>query len=121
MTALVSTGRVWQSWPDHSSVPVEAVMYVVIRKFTGLRSVGIAARRAESGLGMLMKQCAGFHAYYIFDGGDGVGGSVTLFADRETALAAHEKALAWVRASLIDLVDGEPEIIAGEVLAAVTP
>ena len=79
-TALVLTGGLWQSRPDHSSVPVEAVMYVVIRKFAGLRSVGAAARRAESGLGMLMKQCAGFHAYYIFDGGDGVGGSVTLFA-----------------------------------------
>jgi hypothetical protein len=96
-------------------------MYVVIRKFTGLRSVTAAARRAESGLGMLMKQCAGFHGYYIFDGGDGVGGSVTLFEDREAALAANEKALAWVRASLLDLVENDPEIITGEVLAAVTP
>jgi hypothetical protein len=104
-----------------SSVPVEAVMYIVIRKFTGLRSVDAAARRAESGIGMLMKQCPGFHGYYIFDAGDGVGGSVTLFADRDAALAANEKALAWVRASLLDLVEGDPEIIAGEVLATVTP
>jgi hypothetical protein len=96
-------------------------MYVVIRKFTGLHSVSAAARRAESGIGMLMRQCPGFHAYYIFDAGDGVGGSVTLFDDREAALAANEKALAWVRASLLDVVENDPEIITGEVLALVRP
>jgi hypothetical protein len=96
-------------------------MYVVIRKFTGLRSVADAARRAESGIGMLMKQSPGFRAYYVFDAGSGTGGSVTIFDDQNAAIAANEKALAWIRASLVDLVDGDPEIIAGEVLAMVLP
>jgi hypothetical protein len=96
-------------------------MYVVIRKFSQMRSVSEAARRAESGIGQMLKQAPGFRGYYVFDVGNGVGGSVTLFESRDEALAANEKALAWIRASLSDLLDGEPEITAGEVLAIVTP
>jgi hypothetical protein len=97
----------------------EAAMYVVIRKFSAMRSVPEAARLAESGIGQILKQSPGFVAYYVFDGGNGVGGSVTLFEDREKANAANEKALAWIRGSLFDLIEGDPEIIAGEVLAEV--
>jgi len=35
-------------------------MYVVIRKFNRMRSVAEAARRAESGLGQMLKQTPGF-------------------------------------------------------------
>ena len=84
-----------------------------------MRSVPEAARRAESGIGQILKQSPGFVAYYVFDGGNGVGGSVTLFEDGEKANAANEKALAWIRGSLFDLIEGDPEIIAGEVLAEV--
>jgi hypothetical protein len=96
-------------------------MYLVIRKFARIRSVPQAARRAESGIGQMLKQSPGFRGYYVFDAGGGVAGSVTLFDSREAAMAANEKAIAWVRESLADLIDGEPEVIAGEVLAAVTP
>ena len=96
-------------------------MYLVIRKFTQLRSVAVAARRAESGIGQILKQSPGFRGYYIFDGGNGVGGSVTFFDSRDEALAANEKVLAWIQASLSDLIDGEPEITTGEVLAVVQP
>ena len=96
-------------------------MYVVIRKFNHISSVPDAARRAESGIGQLLKQSPGFQGYYVFDAGDGVGGSVTMFDSKEAALAANEKALAWIRGSLIDVIDGEPEITMGEILAVVTP
>ena len=96
-------------------------MYLVIRRFRRLRSIADAARRAESGIGQLMRQSPGFRGYYVFDAGDGGGGSVTLFDTRDDALAANERALAWIQASLSDLIDGEPEITAGEVLAAVQP
>jgi hypothetical protein len=99
---------------------LEAVMYLVIRKFTHMRSVAEAARRAESGLGRLLKQSAGFQGYYVFDAGDGVGGSVTMFDSKEAAVAANEKALAWIRGSLVDVINGEPEITMGEVLAVVS-
>ena len=96
-------------------------MYLVIRKFSRMRTVREAARRAESGIGKLMKEASGFRAYYIFDAGNGVAGSVTLFDTRDAAETANEKAMVWIQGSLGDLIDGEPEIIAGEVLAAVTP
>ena len=95
-------------------------MYLVIRKFNHMRSVAEAARRAESGLGRLLKQSPGFLGYYVFDAGNGVGGSVTMFDTQEAALAANEKALAWIRGSLMDVIDGEPEVTVGEVLAVVT-
>ena len=96
-------------------------MYVIIRKFNHMRSVPEAARRAESGIGQMLKQSPGFQGYYVFDAGNGIGGSVTLFDSNEAALAANEKALAWIRASMADLVQGEPEITTGEVLATVMP
>ena len=96
-------------------------MYVVIRKFRNMRSVPEAARRAESGIGQILRQSPGFQQYHVFDCGNGIGGSVTLFDSREAALAANEKALTWIHASLADLIQGEPEITAGEVLATVRP
>jgi hypothetical protein len=95
-------------------------MYMVIRRFNRMRSVAEAARRAESGIGHMLKQAPGFQSYYVFDAGDGAGGSVTLFESKEAALAANEQALAWIRASLIDVIDGDPEVTIGEVLVTIT-
>jgi hypothetical protein len=100
---------------------LETAMYLVIRKFNHMSSVAEAARRAESGLGQLLKRSPGFLGYYVFDAGDGVGASVTMFENKEAALVANEKALAWIRASLVDVIDGEPDITMGEVLAVVSP
>jgi hypothetical protein len=86
-----------------------------------MRTVSEAARRAETGIGQLMKESPRFRGYYIVDAGDGVAGSVTLFDPKEAATAANEKALAWIQASLGDFIDGEPEVVGGEVLAAVLP
>jgi hypothetical protein len=44
-----------------------------------------------------------------------------MFEDKEAALVANAKALAWIRASLVDVIDGEPDITMGEVLAVVSP
>ena len=96
-------------------------MYVVIRKFDHMRSVTEAARRAESGIGEILRKSPGFVGYHVFDSGNGVGGSITLFDSREAALASNEKAMAWIRASMADLIQGEPEITVGEILASVKP
>ncbi|MBR1142958.1 hypothetical protein [Bradyrhizobium sp. AUGA SZCCT0431] len=91
-------------------------MYIVIRKYTQVRSVADAARRAKSGVGQMLRESHGFISYYVLDGGDGVGVAVMIFEDRESANAANEKVLEFVQASLHDLNLGDPEIIAGEVL-----
>ena len=80
----------------HALEWLEAVMYVVIRKFNHISSMAEAARRAESSLGRLLKQSPGFQGYYVFDAGHGIGGSVSLFEGKEAALAANGSvALTW--------------------------
>ena len=91
-------------------------MYMFIRKYTKVRSVADAARRAKSGVGQLLRGSPGFKSYYVLDGGEGVGVAVMIFADRESANAANDKVMDFVQASLHDLDLGDPEIVAGEVL-----
>ena len=91
-------------------------MYTLIRKFTNVRSVADAARRAKSGIGQILRESHGFISYYVLDGGEGVGVAVMIFEDRESANAANNKVLEFVQASMHDLNLGDPEIIAGEVL-----
>jgi len=95
---------------------MRALMYIFIRKFTKVRSVGDAARRAKSGIGQILRKSHGFRSYYVLDGGEGVAVAVMVFEDRESAEAANDKVLEFVQASLVDLNLGDPEIIAGEVL-----
>jgi hypothetical protein len=94
-------------------------MYAVVRKFNRMRSVDEAGRRAADGLGPILKQSPGFVAYYVVRFGDEMGGSITLFETREAAQEAHQKALGWIKANLADLTNAEPEVMSGEVLAAV--
>jgi hypothetical protein len=91
-------------------------MHMVIRKFPHLRSVRDAAQRAETGLFTILRKEPGFVGYCIFDAGGGVGGSVTFFKDRESAVSANARALVWIGESLPDLYDGEPEILVAEIL-----
>ena len=68
------------------------LMYMFIRKYTKVRSVADAARRAKSGIGQILKRIckSGFRSYYVLDGGEGVGVAVMIFEDRETANAAND-------------------------------
>jgi hypothetical protein len=94
-------------------------MYAVVRKFNRMRKVDEAGRRAADGLGPILKKSPGFIAYYVVQFGNEMGGSITIFETREAAQEAHQKALGWIKTNLADLIEGEPEVMAGEVLAAV--
>lgn len=91
-------------------------MYMFIRKYTKVRSVADAARRAKSGIGRILRESPGFRSYYVLDAGEGVGIAVMIFEDRDSANAANDKVLEFVQASLHDLDLGDPEITAGNVL-----
>ena len=96
-------------------------MYATMRKYRGMRSVAEAAKRAEKDLAPVLKKLSGFQGYYIMDCGDGVVVSVSVFDTRESALASNEKAAAFVKSKLADLVgDAKPEISAGEVRVSVS-
>ncbi|WP_456683107.1 hypothetical protein [Bradyrhizobium sp. USDA 3311] len=87
-----------------------------MRKYTNVRSVADAARRAKSGVGQILRESHGFKSYYVLDGGEGVGVAVMIFEDRESANEANKKVMEFVQASLHDLHLGDPEIVAGEIL-----
>jgi hypothetical protein len=53
-------------------------MDVIIRKFNHMHSVPEAARRAASGIGQMLTQSSGFRDDSVFDGGNGLAGSVPL-------------------------------------------
>ena len=96
-------------------------MFIVIRKYTRIRSVADAARRAKSGVGQILRDSRGFKSYYVLDGGGGVGVAVMIFEDRESANAANARIMEFIQASLHDLDLGDPEITAGEVLVNIEP
>src|SRR6201984_3114276 len=91
-------------------------MYIFIRKYTKVRSIADAARRAKRCICQIQKNSHGIKSYYLLYGGEVVGVAVMIFEDRESANAANNKVLDFVQASLHDLHLGDPEIVAGEVL-----
>lgn len=96
-------------------------MYAVIRNFPQMRNVEEAGRLAETGLAPILRRQPGFRAYYIvrFEGGGG--GSISLFDSADTAKAAHERSLAWIKENLANMVGGSaPVVTMGEVLAEVS-
>ena len=96
-------------------------MYATIRKYRGMRSTEEIVKRAEKGFVPVLKKLGGFQGYYIMDCGDGVVVSISVFDTREHALASNDKAAAWVKSNLADLVgDAKPEITAGEVRVSVS-
>jgi hypothetical protein len=96
-------------------------MHVVIRKLPKMQNVKEAARRAETGLGPLLKRQPGFMGYYVIQLEGGGGGSISLFDTAANAMTANQAAMAWIKESLTDLAGSdEVEVTTGEVLAQVT-
>jgi heme-degrading monooxygenase HmoA len=94
-------------------------MYAVIRKFNKMRSVEEVARRAEAGLAPILRQSPGFQGYYVIDGGNDVGVSITMFDTQDAVQEAHRRAMAWIKDNLSDFYEGEPEVTRGEVIVSV--
>ena len=95
-------------------------MYAVVRKFK-MKSVDQAGRKAAEELGPMLKTNPGFRGYYVIKFGDEIGGSLTLFDTREASEEGHRKALGWIKTSLAEHIQGEPEVWTGEVIAEVMP
>jgi heme-degrading monooxygenase HmoA len=94
-------------------------MYAVIRKFNKMRSVEEVARRAEAGLAPILRQSPGFRGYYVVNGGNDVGVSITLFDTQDAVQEAHRRAMAWIKDNISDSYEGEPEVTMGEVVVSV--
>ncbi|HEY8581076.1 MAG TPA: hypothetical protein VIL72_14405 [Beijerinckiaceae bacterium] len=96
-------------------------MFVIVRTFRRVHSMAETARRAETGIGRIVRNTPGFQGYYVFDAGGGVGGSISFFATEGAAIEANEKAIAWIRSSLADQVQGDPDVLLGSVIVALVP
>ena len=94
-------------------------MYAVIRKFNKMRSIDEAARRAESGLVPILRQAPGFQGYYIVNGGNDTVVSISMFETPDAAQEAHRRAMDWIKENLSDLVEGQPEVITGQVVVSI--
>jgi hypothetical protein len=62
-----------------------------------------------------VKEVDGFVGYYLIDSGDGTVVSITVGETAEAVEASTQAASEWVRQSIADLIEGPPQIVAGEV------
>ena len=91
-------------------------MFVVIRRYAAGAQADEVARRVGEGLVPILRDLPGFRAYYAFVGDDGRPVSVSITEGRAAALAATERARAWVTTNMADLIPDPPEVTMGEML-----
>ena len=94
-------------------------MFVVSRRFTGLRSIQEFGRRAEQGLGPILRANPGFRGYYLMDCGDGSGFSISVFESREAAEAIRDHALGWIDETLPDFTAESSELTVGTLITRI--
>jgi len=108
--------------PRQQAGGAEETLYVTIRTYDGVASVDGAFLRTRSSLVPLIKRQPGLRSYCSLgseqDGNRIV--SVTVFDDRETAVAANERVREVIAAELRDLFPNPPLIAAGPTFAAAT-
>jgi hypothetical protein len=95
-------------------------MYISIRRYNRVRSVGEVCRKIELSFVPLLRRSPGFIAYYAIDGGDGRMATVSMFSTESMALESNETAAVWLQENVADLQPEPPEIISGKALVART-
>ena len=92
-------------------------MYAAVRKYkTTPGAVSTLIKRVQEGFVSIISQVPGFVAYYALDTGNDAVASISVFDDQAGAEASTRTAADWVKQNLADLVQGAPEITAGEVV-----
>jgi hypothetical protein len=91
-------------------------MYASIRQYKS-SDPAEAGRRAKEDFIPIVTEIAGVSAWYIVDGGDGSLTTITLADDQAGVEESVSKAREWVAANVADLIQGEPTVTNGEVMA----
>jgi len=91
-------------------------MHIAVRRYKiKAGSVDEIVRRANEGFVPLISQASGFIAWYAADAGNDIIFTVSMFQDQAGADESTRFAADWVKQNLAALVQGSPEITAGEV------
>ncbi|MBL6454595.1 hypothetical protein JMJ55_04610 [Belnapia sp. T6] len=92
-------------------------MYVAVRKYAEKAALmGGLVPRVSDGFVPVLRRAAGFKGYCAFPSEDGHAVSVTIFADRPSAMLAEDRHREWVVSNLRDLLPNPPEVTGGETL-----
>ncbi len=92
-------------------------MYGVIRKYR-TTDIQELSRRVQDEFVPTVRGVPGFVAYYVIDGGDGSVASITLCETSAGVEESTSRAAQWVGATVSHLIQGDPEVTAGEVTAS---
>jgi hypothetical protein len=89
-------------------------MHSAVRKYR-VTDIDELVRRVEAEFVDQIKGVDGFVGYYVIDGGDGSAASVTVGETAEAVERSTALARDWVQQNAAELVEGAPEVTAGEV------
>ena len=89
-------------------------MHASVRRYR-VRDIDTLVSKVESEFVERVKEIDGFVGYYVIDGGDGTVASVTVGETADAVAESTRRAGDWVRESVADLMDGQPEVTVGEV------
>jgi hypothetical protein len=89
-------------------------MHASVRRYR-VRDVDTLVSKVEDEFVDQVKEIDGFVGYYVIDGDDGTVASVTVGETAQAVAESVRLAATWVRDSIADLVEGEPEVTVGEV------
>jgi len=89
-------------------------MHASVRRYR-VRDVDTLVSKVEDEFVDQVKEIEGFVGYYVIDGDDGTVASVTVGETAQAVAESVRLAATWVRDSIADLVEGEPEVTVGEV------
>ncbi len=92
----------------------EALMHASVRRYR-VRDIDTLVSKVEDEFVDQVKEIDGFVGYYVIDGDDGTVASVTVGDTAQAVAESVRLAAAWVRDSVADIVEGEPEVTVGEV------
>jgi hypothetical protein len=95
-------------------------MFISIRRYDRVRSVGEVCRKIELSFVPLLRRSPGFIAYYAVDGGGGTMATVSVFSTEAMARESNEIAAKWLQENVADLQPEPPEIISGKALVSST-
>ena len=89
-------------------------MHASVRRYR-VRDIDALVSKVEDEFADQVKEIDGFVGYYLIDGDDGTAVSVTVGETAQAVAESTKRAADWIRESASELVEGSPEVTAGEV------